>query len=94
VVDNDRSIMLKIPCPWCGERAELEFRCAGPVKPLRRDVIGQGDEAWLAYLYHTDNRRAVIEEHWCHEKGCGEWFRLYRHTETHAIVDPDPESER
>ena len=84
--------MLLIPCPWCGKRAESEFRCAGPSKPPRREFVNQDDSAWLDYLYQTQNRRGVIEEYWCHEKGCGEWFKLHRHTVTHEFVEPDQES--
>lgn len=78
--------MLLVPCPWCGERAETEFRCAGPVKPPRREFVDKDDDAWLEFLYQADNRRGVVEEFWCHEKGCGEWFKLHRNTETHQFV--------
>lgn len=84
--------MLLIPCPWCGLRAEIEFRCAGQVKPSRNDVLDRDEQAWLEYLYQADNLRGVLEEYWCHEKGCGEWFRLKRHTVTHKFIEPDDES--
>ncbi len=84
--------MLLIPCPWCGNRAESEFRCAGQAKPPRREFVEKSDEAWLEYLYLSENRRGVLEENWCHEKGCGEWFKLRRHTATHEIVDAENDS--
>lgn len=84
--------MLLIHCPWCGVRAESEFRCAGQVKPPRSEFIKKSDEAWLEYLYHADNRRGILEEYWCHEKGCGEWFKLRRDTTTHEIMDEEPDS--
>ena len=83
--------MLLIPCPWCGKRAETEFRCAGQVKVARTELLEADDEAWLEYLYQTDNQRGVLTEYWCHEKGCGEWFTLRRDTTTHELVDRDPE---
>ena len=78
--------MLLIPCPWCGERAESEFRCAGPVRPARSEMLDKSDEIWLEYLSQVDNRRGVIEEIWQHEKGCEQWFRLFRNTVTHEIT--------
>ena len=81
--------MLLIPCPWCGLRAEIEFRCAGQVKPPRGDMLDSDDETWLKYLYQADNYQGVLEEYWCHEKGCGEWFTLKRHTVTHEFIDSD-----
>ncbi len=78
--------MLLIPCPWCGQRVETEFRCAGPVKPPRSEFVNHSDEIWLEYLYQVNNYRDYLEEYWCHEKGCGEWFKLRRHTETHEIT--------
>lgn len=84
--------MLLIQCPWCGFRAETEFRCAGPVKPPRSEFTDKSDEAWLEYLYQVDNHRGILEEYWCHEKGCGEWFTLRRDTATHEIMDGDADS--
>jgi sarcosine oxidase subunit delta len=77
--------VLLIPCPWCGERSETEFRCGGEARPLRPDPTQCSDEEWIEYLCHSNNVRGLLDEIWCHEKGCGEWFQLSRDTATHAI---------
>ncbi len=81
--------MLLISCPHCGPRTETEFRCAGPVRHPRNHFVDASDGEWIEYLCYTDNHRGVLEENWCHEKGCGEWFRLRRNTITHEIIEVD-----
>ena len=81
--------MLLIPCPWCGDRSETEFRCGGEAKGLRPDPDKCSDQEWLDYLYNSENHRGELVEIWCHEKGCGSWFRLRRHTVTHQIAASD-----
>lgn len=78
--------MLLIPCPWCGERSESEFRCAGPVRPARQQMLNLDDAAWIEFLCHVDTKRGQITEYWQHEKGCGEWFKLRRNTVTHEVT--------
>lgn len=80
--------MLLIPCPWCGERSETEFRCGGEFRPLRPDPRQCSDEEWVEYLCQGNNVRGPLEEIWCHEKGCGVWFPLRRDTVTHALEVP------
>ncbi len=82
--------MLLIPCPWCGDRSETEFRCGGEAKGPRPDPGDYSDQQWVDYLCDGGNPRGVLEEIWCHEKGCGEWFHLHRNTLTHAIDSIKP----
>ncbi len=79
--------MLLIPCPWCGNRAETEFFCAGQVRPPRSKFIQANDEEWIQFLSYRDNKAGVLEEYWWHEKGCGEWFTLCRNNVTHDFVE-------
>jgi heterotetrameric sarcosine oxidase delta subunit len=82
--------MLLIPCPWCGERSETEFCCGGEAEQPRPDPNEYSDQAWVEYLCRSNNVRGELTEIWCHERGCGEWFKLGRNTVTHALtVDPD-----
>ena len=81
--------MLRIPCPHCGLRSETEFRCAGVDHGTRPDPRQCTDQEWLDYLYYSENERGDLTEHWCHEKGCGVWFRLVRNTVTHALGAAD-----
>lgn len=77
--------MLKIPCPWCGERSEVEFRCGGQ-SHIQRPGLDSADSEWGDYLYHRINPKGVHFERWLHQHGCGQWFNLARSTVTHDIL--------
>ncbi len=83
--------MLNFNCPWCGERAEVEFSCGGDADTLRPENWREVSDAdWAAYLYMETNSRGVIRERWVHQFGCGEWFTVARNTLTNEIVDVFP----
>ena len=42
--------MLLIPCPWCGERDEVEFRYGGEAHISRADAATVDDATWADYL--------------------------------------------
>jgi sarcosine oxidase subunit delta len=78
--------MLLIDCPYCGPRAEIEFRCGGSshiVRPGPHDAVS--DEAWADYLFYRANPKGKHRERWVHSAGCGQWFNLVRDTITHEI---------
>jgi heterotetrameric sarcosine oxidase delta subunit len=78
--------MLLIPCPWCGEREEVEFAYGGeagvayPAAPAELS-----DAEWADYLFVRDNPRGPFAERWVHIHGCRRWFELTRDTLTHEI---------
>jgi sarcosine oxidase subunit delta len=76
--------MLRIPCPWCGVRDEIEFRYRGAAGEAR-----PGPEAELAafsaYVYQRDNPRGWHLEWWLHVGGCRQLLKVLRHTMTHEI---------
>lgn len=79
--------MLRIDCPWCGPRAEIEFRCGGQshiARPGPPEAID--DETWGRYLAERTNPRGVHLERWLHVAGCRRWFNLARDTGTHAVL--------
>jgi heterotetrameric sarcosine oxidase delta subunit len=78
--------VLLIPCPWCGERAESEFRAGGEAH-LRRpnDHLNADDGAWADYLFMRHNPKGWQRERWFHVHGCRRWFYVVRHTVTHRI---------
>jgi heterotetrameric sarcosine oxidase delta subunit len=78
--------MLLIPCPWCGERAEIEFVSGGERIPRPADPAALGPEAWTEYLYFRDNRYGVQAEHWWHAHGCRRWLVVERDTATQEIL--------
>jgi heterotetrameric sarcosine oxidase delta subunit len=77
--------MLLIPCPWCGNRDEVEFRYGGEAHIPRADP-GVDDAAWADYLYMRDNPKGVLAERWVHQAGCRRWFNLLRDTASHRII--------
>ena len=78
--------MLLIPCPWCGERDEIEFRNGGEAHILRADPAPSDDKAWADYLYMRNNPKGLLAERWVHQAGCRRWFNLLRDTVSHRIV--------
>ena len=50
--------MLLIPCPWCGERDETEFRCGGEAHIARpQQPAALSDDQWADYLFMRSNPR-------------------------------------
>lgn len=82
--------MMKITCPWCGDRGEEEFRFGGPshvIRPVIKDnpAADVSDTEWAAYLFMRDNVKGVSCERWIHLHGCGQWFNMVRDSATHEI---------
>ena len=92
--------MLLIPCPYCGDRPEIEFSYGGqahiarPLEPAALD-----DEQWGSFLYGRDNIRGLHRERWRHSHGCARFFNILRDTRTDLILasyrvgDPLPETD-
>ncbi len=90
--------MLKINCPFCGIRDEIEFRCGGQSQIQRPGPHDQvSDAQWAAYLFFRENPKGWHYERWLHATGCRQWFNVARHTVTHeiraiyAMTDPKPD---
>jgi len=78
--------MLRIPCPYCGERDEGEFVFGGQSHIARPpQTMATGDREWAEYLFYRDNPRGLHHERWQHRYGCRQWFNLARDTVTHEI---------
>lgn len=79
--------MLLIPCPWCGERDEIEFSYGGQAGiPYPADPAALSDEEWAEFLFVRDNPKGPFAERWVHAQGCRRWFDLVRDTVTHELV--------
>jgi sarcosine oxidase, subunit delta len=76
--------MLRISCPCCGERDEVEFRFGGE-SHIERPGINVSDAGWSDYLFLRINPKGLHFERWCHNYGCGQWFNVVRDTATHEI---------
>jgi heterotetrameric sarcosine oxidase delta subunit len=77
--------MLRISCPWCGERDESEFRYRGDAS-RRRPQAAAGLPDFVSYVFERDNRRGWHLEWWLHSAGCGQLLQVQRHTLTHQIA--------
>jgi len=77
--------MLRIRCPHCGDRDEVEFRFGGESHVVRPGP-GVSDSEWAEYLFNRDNPDGLHLERWCHSYGCGQWFNVARDTVTHDIL--------
>lgn len=87
--------MLRITCPWCGPREEIEFRVAGEGVALPPQAT---DAEWGRVLYYRSNPAGPMAERWIHVHGCRQWFHVVRDTLTHEVGDTrrldDPPSGR
>jgi sarcosine oxidase, subunit delta len=80
--------VLLICCPFCGDRDEREFQCAGESHVVRPDPVEAASDAhWADYLYYHRNPRGVVRERWCHVLGCRQWFNVARDTLTHEVLE-------
>jgi sarcosine oxidase subunit delta len=79
--------MLLIPCPWCGERSEVEFKTGGEAHIARpEDHLHSSDDDWANYVFMRKNPKGWHRERWLHIAGCRRWFYVIRHTATHRIA--------
>lgn len=79
--------MLLIDCPFCGQRAEIEFRCGGQAHIARPpEPMAVADAAWTNYLFYRDNIKGMQAERWNHIHGCQRWFNVLRDTVTDRIA--------
>ena len=76
--------MLRIPCPFCGERDETEFRYRGDAS-VARPAGDAGLEAFSAYVYERRNPHGWHLEWWLHVGGCRRLLKVMRHTLSHEI---------
>ena len=79
--------MLLVSCPYCGPRAEIEFRCGGEAhiaRPL--DPAAVDDESWAKFLFVRTNPKGVHAERWNHAHGCQRWFNALRDTVSDTIL--------
>ena len=76
--------MMRLTCPWCGVRDEIEFTWGGQADIHRpQEPASCDDRQWSEYLFLRDNPCGIHRERWCHTYGCGLWFEIDRDTLTH-----------
>ena len=77
--------MIVIRCPYCRElRTEEELTYGGEAE-IARPASSCSDEEWTNYLFMRSNPKGEHREQWCCSFGCGRWFKVVRHTVSHAV---------
>ena len=78
--------MLRIECPWCGPRDEVEFKYGGQAHvAYPADPEATDDATWASYLFTRDNPKGPFAERWVHTAGCRRWFNAERDTVTNRF---------
>ena len=54
--------MLLVPCPYCGPRPQIEFRCGGEAHIKRPDPATATDQDWAEYLYYRANPKGRMHQ--------------------------------
>lgn len=85
--------MLRIPCPHCGTRDEVEFRYKGDAS-VRRPAADAEFAQFAAYVYERSNPKGWHLEWWFHSAGCRRMLQLWRHTVSHEIYSIGTAQER
>jgi sarcosine oxidase subunit delta len=78
---------MRIPCPFCGDRAHAEFAYLGDATVKRPE--GEGADIGgrtVAAVYFRENPAGPLTELWYHRGGCRSWLNVTRDTRTHAIL--------
>ena len=76
--------MIRINCPYCGEREHSEFTY-GEDATRATPENGAPLEQWNKFVYERDNPAGEHIEYWHHAFGCRAWLKVQRNTLTHDI---------
>ncbi len=76
--------MIRIPCPFCGERDHSEFTYGGDGSIVYPALDGPAED-WLKAVFQRENVRGVQTESWHHVSGCRMWLLVERDTMSHRI---------
>ena len=76
--------MIRINCPFCGERDHSEFSYGGDGS-IVYPALDAPVEEWVEAVFQRENIRGVQTESWQHVSGCRQWILVERDTMTHEI---------
>ena len=77
--------MLRIACPYCGERDQVEFAYGGDASEEFPELTNSDVGRWTEFVFVRENPRGAHGEYWHHQYGCRQWLRVERDTVTHHI---------
>ncbi len=81
--------MIRIYCPFCGERDHSEFTYGGDAS-IRYPSLDATIEEWHEAVFLRENIRGIQQETWHHTHGCRMWLVVERDTLTHEIRSVRP----
>ncbi len=81
--------MIRIKCPFCGERDHSEFTYGGDATIVYPELDASIDE-WHEAIYMRENVCGMQSETWHHANGCRMWLTVERDTMTHKIKSVKP----
>ncbi|MEM7222926.1 MAG: sarcosine oxidase subunit delta [Pseudomonadota bacterium] len=76
--------MIRIRCPFCGERDHSEFTYGGDGS-IVYPALDAPMEDWVKAVFERENPRGRQLETWHHTSGCRAWLLVERDTMTHEI---------
>ena len=85
--------MLRITCPYCGERDQVEFAYGGDAASAFPHLADADLDRWTDAEFIRDNPRGDHREFWQHQHGCRQWLYVVRDTVTHEIKSTLPARE-
>ena len=81
--------MIRINCPYCGERDHSEFSYGGDAT-VEYPALDAPVEQWHDAIFLRENIRGLQSETWHHVNGCRMWLIVERDTVTHEIHSVQP----
>jgi len=81
--------MIRIPCPFCGERDHSEFTYGGDASIVYPPLDAPAED-WHEAVFQRENPRGMQPETWHHLSGCRMWLVVERDTMTHEIRSVRP----
>ena len=84
--------MIRIDCPFCGERDHSEFGYGGDAT-IDYPALDAPMEDWHDAIFLRENLRGMQAETWHHVNGCRMWLIVERDTMTHEIRSVRPAHE-
>ena len=81
--------MIRINCPYCGERDHSEFTYGGDAT-IEYPALDANAEEWHDAVFLRENIRGMQSETWQHVSGCRLWIVVERDTMTHEIKSVRP----
>jgi heterotetrameric sarcosine oxidase delta subunit len=81
--------MIRINCPFCGERDHSEFGYGGDAS-IEYPALDAPMEVWHDAIFLRENICGMQAETWHHVNGCRMWLVVERDTMTHEIKSVRP----